>query len=179
MLSDDGELNTMQIYPSDSYPSIANQLKLAANGYQQISMDLNQINNSFCPLEKKPPLILVVEDNQDNLLLISYALIVFNYTFITAVNAPTTLTLARKYQPDLILLDIVLSGINEVKLIHKLKQNHKTSQIPIIAITALAMEEDSSGLIRVGCDGYLRKPYLLNDLKNKISQHLSPVQRSA
>ncbi len=147
---------------------------------KKLSMDVNQINNSSSPpAAKKPPLILVVEDNQDNLLLISYALIVFNYTFITAVNAPTTLTLARKYQPDLILLDIVLSGINEVKLIYNLKQNYQTSHIPIIAVTALAMEQDSTGLMRSGCDDYLRKPYLLNDLKNKISQHLSPVEQSA
>ncbi len=142
-------------------------------------MDLNQTNNSFSPWEKKPPLILVVEDNQDNLLLISYALIVFNYTFITAVNASTALSLARKYQPELILLDIVLSGINEVELIHKLKQNQNTSHIPIIAVTALAMEQDSTGFIQANCDDYLRKPYLLNDLKNKISQYLSPVQQPA
>lgn len=128
-------------------------------------------------LKEKAPIILVVEDNEDNLLLISHALILFQYNFVTATDIQTALSIIKYYQPDLILLDIVLAGENGLELVRHLKQNklHKHNlNIPIIAITALAKKEDCDHLLAEGCDEYLIKPYLLQDLNNKISRYISP-----
>lgn len=118
------------------------------------------------------PLILVVEDDEDNLLFISHALIFFQYTFITAKDAQTALSLAKQYQPDLILLDIMLPQVNGLELVHDLRHGKLTQTIPIVAVTALASEEDRDRLLASGCNGYLSKPYLLDDLDSTIRSHL-------
>ncbi|MBE9169598.1 response regulator [Pleurocapsales cyanobacterium LEGE 06147] len=118
------------------------------------------------------PLILVVEDDEDNLLFISHALIFFKYTFLTAKDAQTALSLAKQYQPNLILLDIMLPQVNGLELVHDLRHGKLTQTIPIVAVTALASEEDRDRLLASGCNGYLSKPYLLDDLDSIIRSHL-------
>ena len=84
------------------------------------------------------PLVLAVDDDEDNLHLLAYILEVLDCAVITAGNGEDTLTLAKKYQPDIILLDIILPDLHGIEVIHRLKQNAITSLIPIIAVTALA-----------------------------------------
>ena len=125
---------------------------------------------SFC--NERQPLILVVEENKDDLLLISNVLIHFQHSFVVATNAEAALNIAEAKQPTLILLELLFSQTNGLELIHDLKYGKLTKNIPIIAVTAFALEEDRSAVLAAGCDGYLSKPYFLNDLERIIHHFL-------
>ena len=119
------------------------------------------------------PIILVVEDDPDNLLLISHILIFLKYNFITANKGQDALDLATKYDIDLVLLDLVLPDIDGFTLIDYFKQNLATRSMPIIAISGLVRQQERDRALSAGCDDYLEKPYLINDLHRKIRHHLS------
>jgi two-component system, cell cycle response regulator DivK len=136
------------------------------------AMNLNILANSIQTSINEKSLILAVDSNEDNLILITYFLESFACQLITAKNGEEALFLATKYLPNLILLEIVLPDINGLEVVAKLKQNELTSQIPIIAVTGLVKIGDREQILRSGCDAYLGKPYLLNDLANVISNLL-------
>ncbi|AFZ13962.1 response regulator receiver protein [Crinalium epipsammum PCC 9333] len=114
------------------------------------------------------PLVLAVDDNEDNLDLLTYILEVLDCAVITAVNGEDTLALAITYQPDIILLDILLPDLHGIEVIHRLKQNALTSLIPIIAVTALARTQDRDQAILAGCNEYVTKPFNIQNLENLI-----------
>lgn len=118
------------------------------------------------------PLILAVDDHEDNLLLLTEVLAPMKCSLITATNGLTALHLAQDYQPDLILLDVMLPDINGLEVVQCLKQNPQTNLIPVIAITALARLEDRKRLLAAGCHDYISKPYMLDELEAIISRHL-------
>lgn len=118
------------------------------------------------------PIILVVEDEPDNLLLICHILIYLNYNFICAKKGQDALDLATNYDIDLVLLDLVLPDINGFEIINRLKKHIATKNMPIVAVSALVQPRERDRAYAAGCDDYLRKPYLINDLKRKIKQHL-------
>ncbi|MDZ8108013.1 MAG: response regulator [Nostoc sp. DedQUE12a] len=132
--------------------------------------------NSFTSDEKKQnshqPLILVVEDNNDSLLLISYALESIGCRFICQTDCSATVLVAKEYQPDLILLDILLPGLSGIDVACHLKQEPLTHQIPVVAVTALAAKEDRERILRAGFDDYISKPYMLEDLEAVIRRAL-------
>ncbi|BAY75185.1 response regulator receiver protein [Nostoc linckia NIES-25] len=132
--------------------------------------------NSFTSDEKKQnshqPLILVVEDNNDSLLLISYALESIGCRFICQTDCSATVLVAKEYQPDLILLDILLPGISGIDVACYLKQEPLTYQIPVVAVTALATKEDRERILKAGFDDYISKPYMLEDLEAVIRRSL-------
>lgn len=138
-------------------------------------MDLNLLANSIQTFVDNKFLILAVDGNEDNLILITYFLDFFDYQLITAKNGEEALSLAKEYLPDLILLEIVLPDIDGLKVVAELKRNQLTSQIPIIAVTGLARKKDREQIFRSGCDSYICKPYLLNDLANIISNYLKKI----
>ncbi|HEY9860818.1 MAG TPA: response regulator [Candidatus Obscuribacterales bacterium] len=123
--------------------------------------------------ELQRPLILAVDDSADDLVLITQALTLFGYAFITATDGPTALQLAQTYQPDLILLDIVLRGMSGIEVSRELKQRSQTQQIPVIAVTVLARAEDRTQILGAGCNDYINKPYRLEDLEMMLQQYLS------
>lgn len=100
------------------------------------------------------PIILVVEDEQDNLLYISHVLILLKYNFITASKGKDALDLVTKYEIDLLLLDLVLPDISGFDLISLLKQNKSTQNMPILAISALASKKERDRALKAGCDDY-------------------------
>ena len=118
------------------------------------------------------PIILVVEDDEDNLLFISHALIFLNHNFITADKGQDALDLATKYEIDLVLLDLVLPDKTGFEVVSLLKQDKLTKYMPIIAISALVKKQDIERALAVGCDDYLSKPYLIDDLERKIRRYL-------
>jgi CheY-like chemotaxis protein len=120
----------------------------------------------------QPPLILVVEDNDDNLLLMSYALESFGCRLICQTDSSTTVLVAKEYQPDLILLDILLPTINGIDVVQSLKREPLTHDIDVVAVTALASMEDRERILRAGFDDYISKPYMIEDLENMVSRHL-------
>lgn len=118
------------------------------------------------------PLVLAVDDNEDNLGLISFTLDLFGFAFISARDGQTTLELAQTHQPDLILLDIMLPDLDGIEVVRRLKQDSRTNSIIIIAVTALAREEDRERILGAGCADYISKPYMVDDLEVLLRQYL-------
>jgi CheY-like chemotaxis protein len=118
------------------------------------------------------PIILAVDDDEDNLVLLTEVLEPLNCLVMTATHGQTALRLAQAYQPNLILLDIMLPDLNGIEVVYRLKQNQETAKIPVIAVTALARLEDRDRLILAGCNNYISKPYILDDLEALIRHYL-------
>ncbi|MBW4645558.1 MAG: response regulator [Goleter apudmare HA4340-LM2] len=132
--------------------------------------------HSFISDEKKydsqQPLILAVEDHDDSLLLISYALESLGCRFICQTDSTTTVLVAKEHQPDLIMLDILLPGLNGIEVVRRLKQEPLTSNIPVVAVTALATREDRERIFQAGFNDYISKPYMIEDLESIIRRTL-------
>ena len=112
------------------------------------------------------PTILVVEDNATNMKLSTFLLESADYTVLAAANAEIGLALAREGRPDLILMDIQLPGMDGLQATALLKASEDTRDIPVIALTALAMKGDEERILAAGCDGYIAKPL---DYKNFLT----------
>ena len=76
---------------------------------------------------------------------------------------------------DLILLDVMLPDLNGNEVVLHLKHNPTTENIPVIAVTALASEEDRDRLLAAGCSGYLSKPYMIEDLEAIVCRALVKI----
>jgi CheY-like chemotaxis protein len=129
------------------------------------SMDKNQIS--------EPPLILVVEDNHDHLLLISYILECLDCRVITQRDGKTAVLVAKEYRPDLILLDIVLPEVSGIDILRCLRKEPLTCDIPAIAMTALCTNENRENMMRAGFNNYIFKPYLIEELEQMIVPYIN------
>lgn len=120
------------------------------------------------------PLILVVEDNEDNLVLITYILESLGCRLITRRDGgETTVILAKEHHPDLILLDIVLPNVSGIEVLKCLREEPLTSEVPVIAVTALATEANRENIIRAGFNNYIIKPYLIEELEEMVNPYIS------
>jgi CheY-like chemotaxis protein len=119
------------------------------------------------------PLILIVDDHRDNLLFASYVIKSLGMRPAITNNSRKCLHLIKILLPDLILLDIVMPGLNGLEITQIVKQDRQICHIPIIAVTGLTRPEDTNKIISVGCDDYLIKPYLIEELENKIYSYLN------
>jgi two-component system, cell cycle response regulator DivK len=117
--------------------------------------------------------ILIIEDNPANMKLASFLLHNAGHTVLCAVDAETGMTLARTDQPDLILMDIQLPGMDGLAATALLKQDPATAAIPVIALTAMAMKEDQAKAQRAGCDAYIAKPLRYQELYEAIDRLLA------
>jgi two-component system cell cycle response regulator DivK len=119
--------------------------------------------------------VLIVEDNVANMKLAKFVLESAGHTVVSAIDAETGLTLAREGQPNLILMDIQLPGMDGLEATALLKADDATRSIPVIALTALAMKGDEERIRAAGCDGYIAKPLAYRQLLATISAHLANV----
>lgn len=122
--------------------------------------------------------ILIIEDNAANMKLASLLLINVGHTVSCAGDAEIGLTLARSEQPDLILMDIQLPGMDGLAATAILKQDPVTAAIPVIALTALAMKADQEKSQIAGCDDYIAKPLRYKELYAAIDLQLARRSRS-
>ncbi len=102
--------------------------------------------------------VLVVEDNEDNMELISFILESNNYHTIRAETGYKGVDLALRERPDFILLDIQLPDIMGTEVLKMIRASEIGDSIPIIAVTSYAMAGDREKLLESGCDGYIEKP---------------------
>ncbi len=123
--------------------------------------------------------ILVVEDNQANMKLACILLRSAGHTLLCAVDAETGLTLARTDQPDLILMDIQLPGMDGLAATALLKQDPATAAIPVVALTAMAMKADEEKTRVAGCDAYIAKPLRYQELYAVIDTLLEKGEQKA
>jgi two-component system cell cycle response regulator DivK len=102
--------------------------------------------------------ILVVEDNDRNRRLLKILLESRGYEVIEAVTGEEAMKYLKDHKPDLILMDIQLPNVDGLELTRNIKNNLKTADIPIVAVTAYAMKGDRERILEAGCDGYISKP---------------------
>ena len=120
-------------------------------------------------MEKK---ILVVDDNPEMVQLLSLRLIDNNYKVLNAYNGKEALDIAKRENPDLIILDIIMPELDGAKTASLLKENPKTKDIPIIFLTGLFTKEDEKkGSIR-GNMYVVAKPYDGNQLLKAIKKNI-------
>lgn len=115
--------------------------------------------------------VLIVDDNEDNLLLLSYALDELGYSIIQGSCGEEAIELAAQCRPDLILLDILLPDMNGTTVIRHLRHQRGLKNIPIIAVTALARPVEKSKIIAAGFTAYLSKPYMLDELQALVTHY--------
>ncbi len=113
--------------------------------------------------------VLIIEDNAANMKLACLLLRHATHSVMCAVDAETGLTLARDNQPDLILMDLQLPGMDGLAATALLKKDPLTAAIPVIALTALAMKADQEKCHAAGCDGYIAKPLRYQELYAAIN----------
>jgi CheY-like chemotaxis protein len=102
--------------------------------------------------------VLVVEDNKANMILVTALLQSAGFESLRAFSAEEAITIARDRQPDMILMDISLPGIDGLTATSILKRDPLTSHIPVVALTAGAVQGDEALALDAGCTDYMQKP---------------------
>ncbi|OYD92339.1 hypothetical protein CDG76_22580 [Nostoc sp. 'Peltigera membranacea cyanobiont' 210A] len=118
------------------------------------------------------PLILLAEDNQANISTVSSYLRAKGYQILLATNGQEAIDLATTHQPDLILMDIQMSGMDGLEAMRQIRLDSNLIDIPIVALTALAMTGDRDRCLEAGANEYLTKPVKLKQLTTTIQQLL-------
>lgn len=116
--------------------------------------------------------ILLVEDNEFNRDMLSRRLIKNGFDIILAVNGIESVQLSKSILPDLILMDMSLPVMDGWEATLRIKADPQTCNIPVIALTAHAMDEDRQKALDAGCDEYDTKPIELSRLLSKINKFL-------
>jgi CheY-like chemotaxis protein len=118
------------------------------------------------------PKILLVEDNEMNRDMLSRRLEKRGYTVAIAIDGSAGVAMAKSELPDLILMDMSLPVLDGWDATKQVKSDPATAQIPVIALTAHAMESDRQKALAAGCDDFDTKPVELNRLLLKIEELL-------
>lgn len=117
--------------------------------------------------------VLVIEDNRDNLRLITYALQRNDYGMIAAETGEAGVELAIQERPYFIIVDVNLPGIDGLEVARRIRSLDIVKDTPIIAITSYAMVGDRERILEVGCNGYFEKPIDPLTIVEKIEEVLS------
>ncbi|MEH6523377.1 response regulator [Sulfitobacter sp.] len=114
--------------------------------------------------------ILIVEDNDMNLDMLSRRLIRKGFEIVTARDGQAGVEQATNEMPDLILMDMSLPVLDGWQATRAIKGDASTSQIPVIALTAHAMDADRKNAMDAGCDAFHTKPIDLPELLDQINK---------
>jgi two-component system cell cycle response regulator DivK len=119
--------------------------------------------------------VLIVEDNATNLKLTVFLLKSAGHAVLVATDAEAGIAIARDEQPDLILMDIQLPGMDGLGATAVLKADPATRHIPVVALTALAMAGDKKRILDAGCDDYIAKPMGYEEFLATVDRHLAKI----
>ena len=119
------------------------------------------------------PKILVIEDNEQNLYLISFILEKNGYTVLSARDGREGIDMAVRVKPAMIILDIQLPLMDGYEVARRLSANTETEDIPIVAVTSYAMVGDREKTISAGCTGYIEKPIDPETFIDEIEKYLT------
>jgi two-component system cell cycle response regulator DivK len=114
--------------------------------------------------------ILVVEDNTKNMKLVRDVLVHAGYDVVEATTGEDGVRLAHETAPDLVLMDLQLPGIDGAEALRRIKLTEKT--VPVVAVTAFAMNADRERAFDAGFDGYVEKPISVRALPQQVSDFL-------
>ncbi len=119
-------------------------------------------------------LILIIEDNALNLKLVRDVLDLEGYRTIAAVTAEAGLALATAEVPDLILMDVQLPAMDGISALAELRAQQRTAAIPVMVLTAFAMDKDRERFLAAGFNDYLEKPVDVRELRTRVRAMLGP-----
>ncbi len=117
--------------------------------------------------------ILIVEDNELNLKLFADLLGARGYETLQCPNGNDALKLAREHKPDLILMDVQLPEVSGLEVVKWIKEVDALKSIPIIVVTAFAMQGDEEKIMQSGCEAYISKPIVIAEFLETIDHFLS------
>ena len=115
----------------------------------------------------------MVEDNEKNMKLFRDVLQATGYETLEATTGEDAVELAVTHTPALILLDVQLPGIDGVEALARLRRDERTASIPVLALTAQAMQGDRERFLEAGFDGYLSKPVDVMELLSTVAEQCS------
>jgi two-component system cell cycle response regulator DivK len=115
--------------------------------------------------------ILVVADNEKNMKLFRDVLRATGYRTLEAGTAARALELAAEHAPDLVLMDIQLPDMDGLETLRRLRSDGRTAAIPVLALTAQAMQGDRERFLAAGFDGYVSKPVNIVELVDTVRRH--------
>lgn len=127
---------------------------------------------------KHPPLVLLVDDFEDNRDLYHEYLVFKGYQVLTADNGADCVRIASAQRPDIILLDLRMPGISGHEALRQIRARPELAAIPVVALTAHALEDERRRALASGFDAFIPKPCLPDDLVKAIEAILrgsSPV----
>jgi two-component system, cell cycle response regulator DivK len=116
--------------------------------------------------------ILYIEDNSDNLKLISRVLTAYGFNMHGVTDGQAAFSFLEENTPDLILIDINLPGLDGYTITRQLRQMERFADTPIIALTANVMKADQEKSIEAGCNGFIQKPVDVDALPGQIRRFL-------
>jgi two-component system cell cycle response regulator DivK len=119
--------------------------------------------------------IMIVEDNPDSRALVGKVLRARGYRIIEAVDGEEALLKVAEERPDLMLMDISIPKLDGLEVTRRIRKQEGGKDIPIIALTAHAMQGDREKALAAGCDGYISKPISVRDLPNQIRKFIKVV----
>src|SRR5438552_1828680 len=122
--------------------------------------------------------ILVIEDNKTNRELMVYLLNAFGYSTCEAENGRTGVEMARRGHPKLIVCDIQVPELDGYGVIREVKADEALREIPVVAVTALAMVGDRDRILAAGFDGYIPKPIAPETFVAEVEDFLGLAHRS-
>ena len=125
------------------------------------------------PEIKASPLILLAEDNEANISTVSSYLKAKGYRILLAKNGQEAIALAQSQHPDVILMDIQMPGMDGLEAMQQIRRDPNLVDLPIIALTALAMTGDRDRCLAAGANDYISKPVKLKQLAATIQQLLA------
>jgi len=121
--------------------------------------------------------ILIVEDNTDNLKLMSYLLKASGYQLFTAMDGEEALETVTRERPDLVVCDVQIPKIDGYGVAQRLKNHPALRSIPLVAVTALAMVGDRDKMLSAGFDGYISKPLIPQTFVKQLEAFLNAEER--
>jgi DNA-binding response OmpR family regulator len=131
------------------------------------------------PTRAAGPLLLVADDDEDILELLSFRLERAGYEIVKARNGADALRLALELRPALAVLDVMMPGLTGYEVTRELRRNEETRAMPIILVTAKAQPSDVAQGMAAGADDYVTKPFDAGDLTERVEKLLRPRLVSA
>ena len=123
------------------------------------------------------PQILVVEDNEKSMKLFRDVLLATGHRTLEATTGERAVELATEHSPDLVLMDIQLPDIGGIEALVRLRADTRTASVPVVALTAQAMEGDRERFLAAGFDDYLSKPVNVADLIATVKRYCEGASR--
>jgi len=117
--------------------------------------------------------ILIVEDHADMRELLTWQIELMGFMPIPAKHGKEGVEKAVAEQPNLILLDIMMPGMDGWEAARTLRANPETKDIPILAATALFRDSDLKSCLDAGCNGYIVKPFTFQELQGKVREFIA------